>query len=71
LKRFAPTLKQHGRGFLRYVKNMMLIGQVFIFTKMLTAENLDRYARAREKQLDYLEELMIQISMDEERRYVS
>ena len=30
-----------------------------------TQENTDRYARAREKQLDYLEELMIQISMDE------
>jgi hypothetical protein len=25
--------------------------------------NADRYARAREKQLDYLEELMIQLSM--------
>ena len=30
-----------------------------------TQENTDRYTRAREKQLDYLEELMIQISMDE------
>jgi hypothetical protein len=37
----------------------------FYIYKDATAENLDRYARAREKQLDYLEELMIQISMDE------
>jgi hypothetical protein len=36
----------------------------FYIYKDATAENLDRYARAREKQLDYLEELMIQISMD-------
>lgn len=27
-------------------------------------ENSDRYTRAREKQLDYLEELMVNISMD-------
>jgi hypothetical protein len=27
-------------------------------------ENTDRYVRAREKQLDYLEELMVDISMD-------
>jgi hypothetical protein len=33
--------------------------------------NADRYARAREKQLDYLEELMIQLSMKEDKDLIS
>jgi hypothetical protein len=33
--------------------------------------NMHRYARAREKQLDYLEELMMQLSMKEDKDLIS
>ena len=36
----------------------------FFEYKNKTVERTDRYARAREKQLDYLEELLFKISMD-------
>ena len=35
-----------------------------------TPENTDRYARAREKQLDYLEELMIDLSMQKKQDFL-
>ena len=35
-----------------------------------TQENTDRYARAREKQLDYLEELMIDLSMQKKQDFL-
>lgn len=38
---------------------------VFYDYKDKTKSNTDRYARAREKQLDYLEELMFEISMED------
>jgi hypothetical protein len=43
----------------------------FYIYKDANAENLDRYARAREKQLDYLEELMIDLSMTKKARFFS
>ena len=42
----------------------------FYIYKDATAENLDRYARAREKQLDYLEELMIDLSMQKKQDFL-
>ena len=42
----------------------------FYIYKDANAENLDRYARAREKQLDYLEELMIDLSMQKKQDFL-
>lgn len=42
----------------------------FYVYKDSNAENLDRYTRAREKQLDYLEELMIDLSMQKKQDFL-
>lgn len=39
----------------------------FYVFKDSTKENLDRYARAREKQLDYLEDLLFKIAMNDKK----
>ena len=39
----------------------------FFEYKNKTVERTDRYARAREKQLDYLEDLLVQISMNDKK----
>ena len=61
----CSDLEQTWEGLFALCKKHNVDRSCFYDYKDKTPENSDRYTRAREKQLDYLEELMIQISMDE------
>jgi hypothetical protein len=61
----CSDLEKTWEGLFALCKKHNVDRSCFYDYKDKTQENTDRYARAREKQLDYLEELMIQISMDE------
>ena len=41
-----------------------IVRQTFYNHKDISQDNLDRYARARERQIDFLEDLLLKISMD-------
>jgi hypothetical protein len=61
----CSDLEKTWEGLFALCKKHNVDRSCFYDYKDKTPQNTDRYARAREKQLDYLEELMIQISMDE------